>query len=302
MIINNSIKWGQQRGPFSSCNWPWSKLASTSLFFQSVPFLEAPVASSCALPASQFHWLVRIPVSNGLSKISDSHIQIHIDTCVGVCVFIAKYSCLAFIILRLDVILWRRGSTLTLSMRDFKLLIFRWGHRLMFSSLHLFFKTVKPTFSSLAALVIGTSKYFWISSNCSAADLYRPLCKFTRLSSETDEEEDSLQLTAWEPSTLATLLLELASPTMFSSDDTLLTSHQPNSLQMSSKSLNSRYDIWLLFCGTGNWYWSQQRHWLKLSGNNMCCSHALQKIGSEKMVKCWRDLELLNNEKLWRET
>ena len=67
------------------------------------------------------------------------------------------------------------GRTLTLLMRDFKLLIFLWGHLMMLSSLHLFFNTVSPTFISLAALDIGKSKYFWISSNSSGAVLFLPL-------------------------------------------------------------------------------------------------------------------------------
>ena len=67
------------------------------------------------------------------------------------------------------------ARTLTLLIREFKLLIFLWGHLMILSSLHLFFSTVSPTFISLAAWVIGMLKCFWISSNPKATDLFLPL-------------------------------------------------------------------------------------------------------------------------------
>ena len=64
------------------------------------------------------------------------------------------------------------ARTWTFLMREFKLLIFLCGHLMMFSSLHLFFNTVNPTFISFAALVIGTSKCFCISSNSNKVVLF----------------------------------------------------------------------------------------------------------------------------------
>jgi len=51
----------------------------------------------------------------------------------------------------------RRRSivTWTLRMRDLRLFIFRCGHRAMPSSRQRFLRTVSPTFSSRAALVMG---------------------------------------------------------------------------------------------------------------------------------------------------
>ena len=71
------------------------------------------------------------------------------------------------------------ACTLTFLMRDFKLLIFLCGHLIIFSSLHLFFNTVNPTFISFAALVIGTSKCFCISSNSNKAVFFLPFVLFS---------------------------------------------------------------------------------------------------------------------------
>lgn len=49
-------------------------------------------------------------------------------------------------------------------MRESKLFIFLCGHRAIPSSLHRFFSSVRPTFISFAAFVIGMLKYFLISS------------------------------------------------------------------------------------------------------------------------------------------
>ncbi|CAN0922587.1 hypothetical protein LINGRAHAP2_LOCUS33125 [Linum grandiflorum] len=54
--------------------------------------------------------------------------------------------------------------SLTLLMSELRLFIFRCGHLMMLSSRHLRFSTVSPTFISLAARVIGMSKYFCMSS------------------------------------------------------------------------------------------------------------------------------------------